>query len=108
MVLTSFSCQYFGARRRAPPKFQAISLPATTCSSSSSEMAKRTRPHAQQSDLPPLFVDPIYEQGGKHDLNNLHAEEVLEYRLGKEPMVINANDSANLGDLTCYTSGWMT
>ena len=32
----------------------------------------------------------------------LHAEEVLEHRLGKEPMVVKADDGAKLGELTRY------
>ena len=66
-------------------------------------MVRRTRSHAQHSDLPPPSVDPIQEQGGQQDLNNLHVEEAPEHRPRKEPMVIEADDSANLGELTRRT-----
>ena len=66
-------------------------------------MAKRTRSYAQHSDLPPPSVDPIQEQGGQQDLNNLYAEEVSKHRPGKEPMTVEVDDGANLGELTRCT-----
>ena len=66
-------------------------------------MARRTRSHAQHSNLPPPSADPVQEQGGQQDLNNLYAKEVPEHRPGKEPMVVEANDDANLGGLTRRT-----
>ena len=66
-------------------------------------MARRTRSHAQHSDLPLASTDPIQEQGKQQDLNNLHAEEVLEHHPGKEPMVVDVDDNANLGELTHHT-----
>ena len=66
-------------------------------------MARRTRSHGKHSDLPPVFVDTIQEQGGQQDPNNLYVEEVPEHRLGKEPMVVDADGDANLGELTCHT-----
>ena len=66
-------------------------------------MARRTRSHIQHSDLPPATVDPVQEQGGQQDLNNLHAEEVPEHRPGKEPMAVTADNDANLGQLTRRT-----
>ena len=66
-------------------------------------MARKTRSHAQHSDLPPPSADPVQKPGGQQDLNNLHAEEVQEHRPGKEQMVVEANDGANLRELTCCT-----
>ena len=66
-------------------------------------MTRRTRSHVQHSDLRPAATDPVQEQGGQQDLNNLHAEEVLEHPAGKEPMVVVTDDDANLGELTCRT-----
>ena len=66
-------------------------------------MARKTRSHTQHSDLPPPSPNPVQEQGGQQDLNDHHAEEVLEHRLGKEPMTIEADDGANLGELTSRT-----
>ena len=66
-------------------------------------MARRTRSHTQQYDLPPPSTDPVQEQGSQQDLNNLHAEEILEHRPGKEPMAVEADDGANLGKLTRRT-----
>ena len=81
------------------PKFPENSLSATTNSSSPPEMARRTRCHAQHSNLPPPSADPVQEQGGQQDLNNLYAEEVPEHHPGKEPMVVDADDDANLREL---------
>ena len=64
-------------------------------------MARRTKSNAWHSDLPAPSADPVQEQGGQQDLNNLHAEEFLEYRPRKEPMVVEADDGANLGELMC-------
>ena len=66
-------------------------------------MARRTRSHAQHSDLPPPSAYPVQEQGGQQDLNNLYADEVLEHCPGKETMAVKADDGANLGELTCRT-----
>ena len=66
-------------------------------------MAGRTRSHAQHSDLPPLSSDLVQEQGGQQDLNNLHAEEVLKHHPGKESMAVEADNDANLGELTRHT-----
>ena len=63
-------------------------------------MARRTRSHAQHFDAPPAATDPVQEQGGQQDLNNLDTEEVLEHRPGKEPMIVVADEDANLGELT--------
>ena len=66
-------------------------------------MARRTKSQAQHFDLPPPSTDPVQEQSGHQDLNNLHAEEVPEHRPGKQPMVIDPNDNCNLGELTYRT-----
>ena len=66
-------------------------------------MARKTRSHTQHSDLTLAAADPVQEQGGQQDLNNLHAEEVPEHHPGKELITIAANDNANLGELTCRT-----
>ena len=66
-------------------------------------MTRRTRSQAQHSDLPPPPADPTQEQGRQSDLNDNHAEDVPEHRLGKEPMIIEADNGTNLGDLTCCT-----
>ena len=66
-------------------------------------MARRTRSHTQHSDLPPLSVDPIPEQGSQPDLNDHHAEEALKHCPGKKLMIVEANDGTNLGELKCRT-----
>ena len=66
-------------------------------------MAGRTRSHAQHSDLPPPPADPTPKQGRQPDLNNHHAKEVPEHRRGKEPMITEADDDTNLGELTRRT-----
>ena len=65
-------------------------------------MARKTRYHAQNSDLPPPSIDPIQEQGVQPDLNDHNAEEVLEHRPRKEPMITEADNDTNLGELTRY------
>ena len=52
-------------------------------------MARRTRPEAPHSDLP--------------DLNDNHANEVPKHCLGKEQMIIEADDDTNLGEFTRQT-----
>ena len=47
--------------------------------------------------------EPIPEQGGQQDMNNLHMEEIPEHRLGKEPMAIVDDGDANLGEPTHRT-----
>ena len=98
-MLTSFYRQHFGARRRASAQVSRNSLLGTTSSSPPFEMVGRTRSHAQHSDLPPSSADPVQEQSGQQDLNNLHVEEVFEYRPGKELIAVDADDDANLGEL---------
>ena len=59
--------------------------------------------HAQHSNLPPLSVDPIQEQGCQPDLNEHLAKEASEHRPGKEPMIVEADDGINLWELTRRT-----
>ena len=66
-------------------------------------MTRRTKSYAQHSDAPPLAAEPIPEQGGQQDMNNLHMEEVPEHRPGKELMIVAADNGIDLGELTHRT-----
>ena len=63
-------------------------------------MTRRTRSHTQHSDAPPSAAELIPDQGGQRDINNLHVEEVLEHRPGKEPMTIATDNGIDLGELS--------
>ena len=66
-------------------------------------MTRRTRSHAQHSDALPPTAEPISEQGGHQNMNDLHMGDLPEHRPGKKPMTFVPDNGIDLGDITRRT-----